>query len=322
MSSDEHRSRSDSHAGMPQSADAAAQNVNLSFAPPAIPQVHCELVPLVRRSPRSSEVFLLSAPLLDALPARLRNALFSCYDDAPLSGPGAEARVRRAEALVSGLRLSPPDYASLGVVLDLPGARFGERWRAYAIDYAGVVLWPQPAPDMLATNRSLQPGHHRPPLPSYAFPHAEFRVSAQMVDGGIEEHVLLIQIRLRVLRCRGVLLRAESRWSPDTGEYISIHGLEQVAPGRYRGEVRRLLAGMPFFQRVTGSGRPTGTGTFVDREDFLTAVRAAVRALGRRRPTEENVAEYISHPKCTARQLRRWSRDFGFATWGDVLAAL
>jgi len=82
-------------------------------------------------------------------------------------------------------------------------------------------------------------------------------------------------------------------------------------------------------------GRPPGSKEYWrDREDFLTAVCAAVKAIeqGGQSVTQERVAEYLSnqrtrvprpHATCdySERQFRRDRDDFGFRTWIELKKA-
>lgn len=81
------------------------------------------------------------------------------------------------------------------------------------------------------------------------------------------------------------------------------------------------------FANLGKGGRPLGSGVFAGREDFLQVVGKAVVALRKKgeRPTRERVAEYLagsadsSLPVCDERQLSRWRKDYGFASWEALI---
>jgi hypothetical protein len=73
-------------------------------------------------------------------------------------------------------------------------------------------------------------------------------------------------------------------------------------------------------------GRPVGTGTFSDREEFLLATRVASSDVRRRqnKVTQERVADVMKNKALLGsanpvRQLRRYTSSFGFVDWPDLL---
>jgi hypothetical protein len=73
-------------------------------------------------------------------------------------------------------------------------------------------------------------------------------------------------------------------------------------------------------------GRPRGTGSFTSEEEFVRAVAGALNAVVERgrKPTQEAIAGFFCEtagvPDCRARQLRKWSKQFNFRSWQDVLS--
>ena len=83
------------------------------------------------------------------------------------------------------------------------------------------------------------------------------------------------------------------------------------------------------FVELGQGGRPRGSGLFTGREDFLSAIRQAKESIEKHghKFTQERVASYFNRsstmPTCDARQLRRWCKKYGFASWralGDFLS--
>ncbi len=73
-------------------------------------------------------------------------------------------------------------------------------------------------------------------------------------------------------------------------------------------------------------GRPKGSGT-MDRETFEQVVREAVIYLRRQgiHPSQERVADYMAYrlgSKHGSRQMRRWTREFGYASWVELLSRI
>lgn len=82
-------------------------------------------------------------------------------------------------------------------------------------------------------------------------------------------------------------------------------------------------------QSLTRRGRPFGSGIFENREAFLVEIRLAVARIEDqdKRITQEGVAEALFQRALLSgdnaeRQLRRWVKDFGFASWRDLLNRL
>jgi hypothetical protein len=76
-------------------------------------------------------------------------------------------------------------------------------------------------------------------------------------------------------------------------------------------------------------GRPLGSGVFENRQAFLAEIRLAVARVNDRgkRVTQERVAEVLAQKALIGtnspdRQLRRWSTEFGFSDWRNLLAHL
>jgi len=76
-------------------------------------------------------------------------------------------------------------------------------------------------------------------------------------------------------------------------------------------------------------GRPVGSGVFENRELFLNEIRLAATKIQERgnRITQERVAEVLSEkgfagPGNPIFQLRRWTKEFGFLNWSDLLPYL
>ncbi len=79
----------------------------------------------------------------------------------------------------------------------------------------------------------------------------------------------------------------------------------------------------------TPRGRPFGNGIFEDGQTFLEEIRLAVGHVqaGGQRVTQERVAGVLSQRSLLGsnsadRQLRRWVKEFGYASWRDLLARL
>jgi hypothetical protein len=74
-------------------------------------------------------------------------------------------------------------------------------------------------------------------------------------------------------------------------------------------------------------GRPVGSGTFENRDAFLNQVSLAAVQIRRRgnKVTQERVAETLvengmSGPGNPVFQLQRWTREFGYSNWSDLLS--
>lgn len=108
----------------------------------------------------------------------------------------------------------------------------------------------------------------------------------------------------------GLPVFLEAVWNRDE-VHIGMHGLEKTSSMK---QVERAAFGLKFLKRMAAAGRPVGSGTWRNQEDFLTAVRAVVADLKRqhRRVTKEEVAAHFNqhkgYPGCDAegRQLLRW----------------
>lgn len=79
-----------------------------------------------------------------------------------------------------------------------------------------------------------------------------------------------------------------------------------------------------------GRGAPEGSQLWPEfPKDFLATVGVVARTLiaQGRSPTEDSVAEFFGrssdpqHPRTSARQLRRWKTEAGYARWEDLLRA-
>ena len=83
-------------------------------------------------------------------------------------------------------------------------------------------------------------------------------------------------------------------------------------------------------QSFTSRGRPFGSGTFENREQFLEEIRLAMTQIKSRgkRVTQERVAEVLSQDRAllsvnnAERQLRRLVKEYGYAGWRDLLKSL
>jgi hypothetical protein len=83
-------------------------------------------------------------------------------------------------------------------------------------------------------------------------------------------------------------------------------------------------------QSRENAGRPVGTGTFNDREDFKRAVGKAIDGLGRKRAraTEQEVSEYFDNHTnfptwdTDGRQLSRWLKQHGYTSWQALLTEI
>jgi hypothetical protein len=228
-----------------------------------------------------------------------------------------------------GPSMAVVDFQSTAIVFGIAGAGFDGRWRGYSVDLLGTVVWPPPEPTHHASRRLLRPGRNAPPIPSFEFPFWRIKLSARSDEGLEVDTSIVIQVQRLVLRCEGTLVTLEGRWSEPEGGTQVVVGLERVPTNKVRGDVGRLLRGLPFFGRVVDGGRPRGTGTFQSQEEFLEAVRAAVTDLRNLKPhpTMEDVAAYFTNhsgfPACRdIRQLRRFREDAGFASWKEVMAAV
>jgi hypothetical protein len=79
---------------------------------------------------------------------------------------------------------------------------------------------------------------------------------------------------------------------------------------------------------IVMGGRPHGSGTFADGDEFLSAVRKAIEALDSfgRKPTQKAVADHFSYhpgfPACSARQLRRWCKLTPYRDWEELVKSL
>lgn len=129
-------------------------------------------------------------------------------------------------------------------------------------------------------------------------------------------------------------LAVEMRWnSPERSKRIVMTGLEMP---HSVDDVRRARAGIKIFGELERrGGRPPGTSLFRDRADFCAVVFPIIRELEQsgRRATEDLVLEYLSgqlrdrraqvarqKDDVTARQLRRWFKQFGWREWDEVLS--
>jgi len=65
-------------------------------------------------------------------------------------------------------------------------------------------------------------------------------------------------------------------------------------------------------------GRPVGSGTYRDRNEFMSIIRAATKKV-RGYPSQDKVADILD---ANPRQLRRWVKRFGFKDWQDLLNCL
>ena len=90
-----------------------------------------------------------------------------------------------------------------------------------------------------------------------------------------------------------------------------------------------ILALRAHFTELGKGGRPKGSGLFTGRDDFLRAICQAKDSIEKHghKITQERVASYFNGsstmPTCDARQLRRWCKQYGFASWralGDFLS--
>ena len=134
------------------------------------------------------------------------------------------------------------------------------------------------------------------------------------------------EIALKLFPLRWDLIRRGRRDPQDQVDYANrIAAIVEVvqAAGAARSDFIEEAARV--FPR---RGRRKGSGTFRTPRDFRRAIASAVRHLSatKRPATEENVALFLTqspiaeHPRCDARQLRRWfSEQFGYPTWEDVL---
>lgn len=76
-------------------------------------------------------------------------------------------------------------------------------------------------------------------------------------------------------------------------------------------------------------GRPYGSSIFENGDAFLKEIKLGVAQVSAQGNlvTEERVAEALSQralmgSKSSARQLRRWLKEFGYVDWNDLLNSL
>ncbi|MGI8553274.1 MAG: hypothetical protein ACR2PL_21185, partial [Dehalococcoidia bacterium] len=100
-------------------------------------------------------------------------------------------------------------------------------------------------------------------------------------------------------------------------EGVPAREAEEQEAGRLVRWYRRLLQG----KAPAAVGRPRGSSTYKDRNEFVVAVREAVLALRnqRRSITQRTVAEALN---CDERQLREWTKQHEFDGWHDLRKAV
>jgi len=194
------------------------------------------------------------------------------------------------------------------------------KWHLYTTEVIAVVqrriISPTPPPSLEAP-------------PDVVLLHLEMDTPDPSVTEYLDAVVWLMAVRYRTSP-----VYVERRWHPEYGESFSLRGF--TGPGVSLGDIERAWRGWPLLRFLTEyrhlglrpGGRPAGTGTFESREAFIRMVREAVQSVraSRRYPSQEWVAAYFrgrpGYPACDVRQLRRWCRRFGFASWQEVLAAV
>ena len=101
---------------------------------------------------------------------------------------------------------------------------------------------------------------------------------------------------------------------------IKMVGLEAVARPS---EARPALEALALVKDVARLGRPTGTGTFENREAFIAVFAPTVQELRRKRqnPTAGNVLKALRTKlgRVDRAQLTRWHQRFGWTTWRAFL---
>ncbi len=159
----------------------------------------------------------------------------------------AEDHARRA--LMDELGM-PPDAAWKRITH--PGALYGNVWQDYSIEMFGmsVSLLPRPCP----------------------WPY--WYLSAPDGHGGI-----VVQLWLRRVRCNDTPVYVEARWHPERGQSIDLRGLEHI---RHPREAQRGLKGLALLRHVERRGRPRGTLSYPDRDDFVARLERATHQIERR----------------------------------------
>jgi hypothetical protein len=143
------------------------------------------------------------------------------------------------------------------------------------------------------------------------------------------------------LRWRGSGVHIERHWRPNTEPSVKVCG----QASEIRAQYSEIQTGLKLLDSWTiGSadrmrkallgtlsvGRPTNSGTWESPDGFIDAVRVAAVALRRqrRRPTQENVADFfVQHDDqyretdpYAPRRLREWRKRAGFDTWESLIA--
>ena len=154
------------------------------------------------------------------------------------------------------------------------------------------------------------------------------------LDDGMRTGCVLWVWRYRVVEGRGrVFLEVVSR--PGQAQSVAVRGVEAA---RRPQEVLAAWRGLRLLRRLRAAGgRPLGSGTFRDADDFRRAVGKAVRAIHSQgvHPSEVRVAEYLAaRPKLlrraptgrerpdaesVERSLRAWLGRYGYVSWQAFL---
>jgi hypothetical protein len=145
-------------------------------------------------------------------------------------------------------------------------------------------------------------------------PHVQF---ASTKDG---QPALTIQLWSQRVIMPGQRVFAEVRWSPEFGLASLLRNID-ASPS----EVTQAMRLYRFWMERVVRGRPPGSGQFASRDEFLAVIGPVISKLHQqgRRATQREVSDFFSchssFPLCDERQLRRWAKQFGFATWQDLL---
>jgi hypothetical protein len=132
---------------------------------------------------------------------------------------------------------------------------------------------------------------------------------------GWDREVAVVKVVLKPRR-KGLYFHWVARWDSYHGWRESLEDIregQRAAAAAFLGEIGRGLS----------IGRPRGTGTFHDADDFLdrgtTAVHEHRRANGGHDPRQADIARRF---EVDTRTIRRWTLRAGYPSWGALLASV
>jgi hypothetical protein len=133
---------------------------------------------------------------------------------------------------------------------------------------------------------------------------------------GWDQEVAVVKVVLKPSKSHIYRFHYIARWDSYHGWRESI---ENIREGQRAAASAFLLA----LGRGLVIGRPPGSGTFRDTDDFLDRVTGAIdeyrRANDGRDPNEPEIAKRFN---VTARTIRRWTRKAEYPSWAHMLAAV